>query len=122
MMSMSIFFIKKNFFQLFRRQASLVPLDGLSNVRSVRTAFALVVPEALRSRIDAVRKLHDPAFSRWPAHANLLFPFVDDPEAISATVRDRLDEVLGKLPPFKVILKSLRIFAKVFFFNCWKKR
>lgn len=92
--------------------ASLKPLAGLSNAKSTRTALALLVPEAQRAKIDAVRATHDPAFSRWPAHANLLFPFVADDEAVDVRVLQCLDDAMRQLPPFHVKLASLRVFAK----------
>ena len=46
-------------------QASLAPLDGLSNARSTRTALAMLVPSAVCEKINAVRASHDPAFARW---------------------------------------------------------
>jgi hypothetical protein len=51
---------------------------GLSNERSPHAALAMVVPAALAAPIEAIRQVHDPAFSRWPPHANFLFPFVAD--------------------------------------------
>lgn len=51
----------------------------------VHTALAILPPERFRPAIDALRRLHDPAFPRWPPHVNLLYPFVPP---------DRVDEAV----------------------------
>jgi 2'-5' RNA ligase len=91
--------------------APAAPLPGASAERSVRTALALLVPEALCGAIDAVRAKHDPAFSRWPPHANLLFPFLADADAVDGALLARLDaELARRLPTFRVTLARFDVF------------
>jgi hypothetical protein len=48
--------------------------SSFSKKKSYTTALAIVVTPA--DDVDALRKDHDKAYGRWPAHVNLLFPFV----------------------------------------------
>jgi 2'-5' RNA ligase len=91
---------------------ALLPVAGLSNQRSPLAALALVVPEALAAPIEAIRQLHDPAFSRWPPHANFLFPFLPANEVGDAGVLAQLDAaLLARVPQFRVTLARFDVFA-----------
>jgi 2'-5' RNA ligase len=87
------------------------PLPGASAERSVRTALALLVPAAQCGAIEAVRAAHDPAFARWPPHANLLFPFLADACAVDAALLAQLDvELARRVPTFRVTLARFDVF------------
>lgn len=59
------------------------------NKKTLVTFTALsIIAEKDNEQIQAIRKIHDPAFQRWKPHINICFPFVDP---------DRFDEVYALL-------------------------
>jgi len=54
----------------------LEPRPGLTHA----SAWAIVPPLEVRQRADLVRAQHDPAYGRWPAHLNLLYPAPAEPD------------------------------------------
>lgn len=50
---------------------------------STQTALAFIVPEHLQAEINSLRKIHDKAYTKWPPHINIIYPFVG-PSLLSA--------------------------------------
>jgi 2'-5' RNA ligase/signal recognition particle receptor subunit beta len=93
--------------------AEVAPVADLRDAATTPlTALAMLVPLELAGAIQAVRALHDPAFARWPPHATLLFPFLDEPLALSDEVQRRLGAELRRLPPFRVTLADFDTFER----------
>ncbi|KAH6863928.1 2'-5' RNA ligase superfamily-domain-containing protein [Alternaria alternata] len=44
-----------------------------------KTALVLLPPSSIAAPIDRVRGTYDKHFKRWPAHINLLYPFLSEP-------------------------------------------
>jgi len=65
----------------------------------VQAAFCYVIPEEEAAPIQAIRRELDPAFARWPAHINILFPFVD--QARFAEVQPVIVEALRDVDSFE---------------------
>lgn len=51
---------------------------------SHKSALALLLPPALSPPIEAVRRVHDRSFARWPPHINLIYPFLASPSEDAA--------------------------------------
>eukprot|EP01084_Bolivina_argentea_P202803 346429_1 len=45
---------------------------------SVQSALVIMPPKNKWNEIQNIRKLYDPAYSRWPPHINILFPFINE--------------------------------------------
>ncbi|SHG22896.1 poly(A) polymerase [Streptoalloteichus hindustanus] len=73
-----------------------------------RTAVAWLPPTEVTDAVDGVRRRHDPAFDRWPAHVNLLFGFVPEAE-FDRAVALLAEEATG-LRPFTARLDGVRSF------------
>jgi 2'-5' RNA ligase len=96
---------------------------------SYKCALALLPPENIIAPIEAVRRVHDSHFERWPPHINLLYPFLSSasgqlarrnyatsekyaPRKKYATpcleqdVRARLEKAVKHIPPFQVLLSA----------------
>ncbi|MCP2257154.1 Metal-dependent hydrolase, endonuclease/exonuclease/phosphatase family [Streptoalloteichus tenebrarius] len=73
-----------------------------------RTAVAWLPPPAVADAVDEVRRRHDPAFDRWPAHVNLVFGFV--PEAEFDRAVTLLAEEAAGIRPFTARLDGVRSF------------
>ncbi|HEY4221837.1 MAG TPA: RNA repair domain-containing protein, partial [Myxococcota bacterium] len=74
--------------------------------RSSETALAIVLPDDVAALADVIRRDHDDAFSRWPAHINVAFPFVPR-DALTS-----VDEIVAPLArafvevePFTLVLQ-----------------
>ncbi|KAH9870075.1 hypothetical protein J1614_006997 [Plenodomus biglobosus] len=50
---------------------------------SQKCALVLLPPPSITAPIEAVRRLYDRHFERWPPHINLLYPFLNSPSTIS---------------------------------------
>jgi 2'-5' RNA ligase len=77
----------------------------MSLSRTVMTALAIVldIPE-----VDHVRKFNDRAWARWPAHINLIFPFVP----LTKELHDRVARAVRDFAPFKIRLARLGRFQQ----------
>ncbi|MFJ9547194.1 poly(A) polymerase [Streptomyces erythrochromogenes] len=75
---------------------------------TVRTAVAWIPPR-LPAAVREVRREHDPADARWPAHVNLLFGFV--PESSFAEAVPLLAEVAAGTAPFEARLEGVHSFG-----------
>ncbi|KAJ3392322.1 hypothetical protein HDU84_004286 [Entophlyctis sp. JEL0112] len=76
----------------------------------VSTALAIVLPEHLHDRINAIRAKHDRAYPRWPPHINLMFPFV--PLSEFAAAMPALQAALQAVPPLTLRLDAVGYFRQ----------
>ncbi|WP_030295615.1 poly(A) polymerase [Streptomyces katrae] len=74
---------------------------------TARTAVAWLPPQD--PAVEALRREHDPAVHRWPAHVNLLFGFV--PESSFEEALPLLAEVAGQTAPFTARLAGVHSFG-----------
>ncbi|MFF8258795.1 poly(A) polymerase [Streptomyces virginiae] len=75
---------------------------------TVRTAVAWLPPR-LPDAVRELRRAHDPAHGRWPAHVNLLFGFV--PESSFAEAFPLLAEAAAGTAPFEARLEGVHSFG-----------
>ncbi|MFJ9790047.1 poly(A) polymerase [Streptomyces globosus] len=80
---------------------------ALAGAPTSRTAVAWLPP--YDPAVDALRREHDPAFGRWPAHVNLLFGFV--PEASFEEAVPLLAEAAAATAPFPVRMAGVYDFG-----------
>ncbi|KAJ4325277.1 hypothetical protein N0V94_000801 [Neodidymelliopsis sp. IMI 364377] len=79
-----------------------------------KTALALLPPPSITSPIEAVRRVHDKHFDRWPPHINLLYPFLASPletsdsnsPRLSQTIRARIERATSDIQAFHVSLTA----------------
>ncbi|KAF2849186.1 hypothetical protein T440DRAFT_139298 [Plenodomus tracheiphilus IPT5] len=79
---------------------------------SRKCALVLLPPPSITAPIDAVRRLHDKQFNRWPTHINLLYPFVRVPSipndknepTLKEDIRARIEDITRNIPPTQVSL------------------
>jgi len=45
-------------------------------INSNDTALCIIAPDTTCGHVDQLRKLYDKAYGKWPAHINLIYPFV----------------------------------------------
>src|ERR1700748_3617343 len=89
------------------------PLKVMANyfqLSSTQTALCLILPESLCESVDEVRSQYDKAYGLWPAHINILYPFVPLAKLQSAldSLRKALvDERRGRI---KVKVDDLGVF------------
>lgn len=57
---------------------------------SFQTAIAIIPPPFLHPQINSLRSLYDKSYKKWPAHINVLYPFVA-PERLDSAVRTLRD-------------------------------
>lgn len=53
---------------------------------SFQTALAIIPPPYLHPQINSLRSLYDKSYKKWPAHINVLYPFVA-PEALNPAIQ-----------------------------------
>ncbi|KAH8728217.1 2'-5' RNA ligase superfamily-domain-containing protein [Phaeosphaeriaceae sp. PMI808] len=82
------------------------------------SALALLLPSDIAPPIEAIRRVHDKHFARWPPHINLLYPFLVSPseiinqgeEAVSPqlqeSIRTRIQKAVKPIEPFQVSLHA----------------
>jgi 2'-5' RNA ligase len=89
------------------------------------SALALLPPASITAPIEAVRRVHDKHFARWPPHINLLYPFLASPSELAEQgqenpppklkedIRIRIREATESIAPFKISLNvaSLGMFS-----------
>jgi 2'-5' RNA ligase len=79
-------------------------------------ALVLLPPSNIAAPIEAVRRLHDKQFHRWPAHINLLYPFFESASepgeqegadaVLKQDLRMRIEKATRKIPPFHISLNA----------------
>ena len=74
------------------------------------SAVVVVPPRATWMAIEAIRRVHDPAASRWMPHVNLLYGFA--PAAELPAAARAVAAVVAEVPPFRVVLERLRWFPQ----------
>lgn len=84
------------------------PSKSINVEWSRSTALAIIPDQKLRSEIDEKwRKNYDPMFKKWPAHINVLYPFVLDsalPEVIEVLKDVLLIRAAGNVPDLSLRL------------------
>jgi 2'-5' RNA ligase len=83
---------------------------------SHQAALVLLPSSDIVGPIDAVRRVHDKQFHRWPAHINLLFPFIssaskpseqEGPVAVlNQDIHLRIQRVTRNIQPFRISLNA----------------
>lgn len=84
---------------------------------SYKSALTLLPPADILPPIEAIRRVHDKNFTRWPAHINLLYPFLASPSEtvqqgadaiaqLKTDVRLRIEEATKRIRPFNVLLSA----------------
>ena len=84
---------------------------------SHKSALALLPPSSITTPIDAVRRVHDKHFTRWPPHINLLYPFLVSPSEptkegdassfqVKEDIRTRIQKAIKSVEPFHVSLTA----------------
>jgi 2'-5' RNA ligase len=83
---------------------------------SQKCALVLLPPSGIAAPIEAVRRVHDKQFQRWPAHINLLFPFLLSPSepseqggadaTLKQDIRMRIERVTRNIQPFRMSLDA----------------
>jgi poly(A) polymerase len=74
------------------------------------SALVVIPPRGMWPAIEAIRREHDRAVSRWMPHVNLLYGFAPA-EQLAAAARV-IEAVLAEVPPFRVTFERLRCFAR----------
>ncbi|KAH7389829.1 2'-5' RNA ligase superfamily-domain-containing protein, partial [Pyrenochaeta sp. MPI-SDFR-AT-0127] len=84
---------------------------------SHKSALILLPPSSIAAPIEAVRRVHDKYFARWPPHINLLYPFLALPSVtigqgkgdlvfLREEIRTRIQKVVGSIDAFRVALSA----------------
>jgi hypothetical protein len=89
---------------------------------SHKSALVLLPPSIIAPPIEAIRRVHDKHFARWPPHINLIYPFLASPAEdevpqghsgdtrgvprLKQTIRSRLIEAINHVRPFCVKLSA----------------
>ncbi|MFD3872601.1 poly(A) polymerase [Streptomyces sp. NPDC058623] len=81
--------------------------ERLDVTATARTAVAWLPPED--PAVAELRRRHDPAYGRWPAHVNLLFGFV--PESSFDAALPLLSQVAAATEPFTARLEGVHSFG-----------
>jgi 2'-5' RNA ligase/endonuclease/exonuclease/phosphatase family metal-dependent hydrolase/uncharacterized protein (UPF0248 family) len=86
-----------------RLQTSRVKFKPMANsfqLSSSQTALALVLPDELCQGVNEFRRKHDKAYGKWPAHINILYPFIPSHRleaALELLLKCLADDVRGKI-------------------------
>lgn len=81
---------------------------------SYDTALCIIPPRSQGGHVDQLRELYDKAFGRWPAHVNLIYPFVA-PENLPRAkqqIQEHFAEHLDQSKPVDVKLGQAGCFAQ----------
>jgi len=96
--------------------AEALPVDApeapppVSVKRSYKVAVVLSPPESLWEPIQNIRRSHDAAYSRWPPHCNLLWPFAAEETLQDVRAAARLTNALQGVRNFRVTLAEFCTF------------
>ena len=82
-----------------------------------KTALVLLPPSSIAAPIDRVRGIYDKHFKRWPAHINLLYPFLSEPSepsghgngsqsSLKPDIRARIVSAIKDIRPFQISLEA----------------
>lgn len=77
----------------------------------------LLPPSSIATPIEAVRRVHDKHFARWPPHINLIYPFLASPSEtneqgdattprLKQEISTRIQTVARSVDPFSVALHA----------------
>ncbi|KAL7270616.1 hypothetical protein RUND412_006673 [Rhizina undulata] len=64
--------------------ASVPESSQAPSLKCYQSAIAIIPPAYLHPQINALRSLYDKAYGKWPAHINVLYPFVEHSELSEA--------------------------------------
>lgn len=78
--------------------------------RSFKVAVVLSPPESAWGPIQTIRRAHDAAYSRWPPHVNLLWPFAAEETLLETRACERLAAVAAATRRFRVSLREFCTF------------
>ena len=81
------------------------------------SALVLLPPSSIAAPIEGVRRAYDRNFERWPAHINLLYPFLSEPSQSSrqgdesrlllkSDIRARIVRAVKDIQPFQITLNA----------------
>ncbi|USP80199.1 hypothetical protein yc1106_07473 [Curvularia clavata] len=76
---------------------------------SHKSALVLLPPPGIVEPIEAVRRVYDRQFFRWPPHINLLYPFLLSPSEsgrLQSDIRMRIEKVTQNIQPFHMALRA----------------
>lgn len=87
---------------------------------SHKSALVLLPPAAITAPIQAVRRIHDKHFARWPPHINLVYPFLASPSDgqlatngesslarhLKGDIRSRIQRAVKEIQPFHMTLSA----------------
>lgn len=79
--------------------------------KTVCSSVAVIPPPEVWPPLEAIRRIYDTGFVRWPPHVNMLYPFLHNfqfPEAYT-----KLAAALADFPSFTVTLKVRPRISKV---------
>eukprot|EP01083_Nonionella_stella_P145572 456440_1 len=81
---------------------------------SVRSALCIIPPNDKWTEIQDIRRLHDPAYSRWMPHINIFFPFIDEVyfDSISNYIQHNIIQK-NNIGSFDIILQDFDVFDRV---------
>eukprot|EP01083_Nonionella_stella_P011628 33016_1 len=86
----------------------------MRNDVSVRAALCIIPPEHLWPKIQEIRIVHDPAYTRWMPHLNIFFPFVDEKyfDDISRYIEEDIVKK-NNIRAFDIELKTFDVFDRI---------
>eukprot|EP00899_Mesostigma_viride_P027500 jgi/Mesvir1/7935/Mv11857-RA.1 len=84
--------------------------DMESKTKVFKSALVVIPPPELWAPIQAVRRVHDKNFHRWPPHVNLLYPFWQDNLANFHEAASIIQSALAHVRPFPLELTMLGYF------------
>ena len=69
-----------------------MPPASTFSLNSTKTAIAIILPSNQASEVNAIRRIHDKAFHKWPPHVNILYPpvTIDQLKSALPLIRDAL--------------------------------
>lgn len=82
------------------------------HTKTVTSSLCIIPPDYMHEYIDKFRKIHDAAYSRWPPHINLVFPFI--PVADFPSVKTKLEEAfkINNVSCFVIRLDTISYFKQ----------
>lgn len=95
----------------------MVPAKELSKsgpipIKSHDTALCIIPPNMACGDLDRLRELYDKAYGKWPAHVNLIYPFVAPDSLLRAReqIKAYLDRTLDSSEPQMVDMSETGLF------------
>ena len=91
-----------------------LPTPARISTTSYDTALCIIPPRSQCGYVDQLRELYDKAFGRWPAHVNVVYPFVAPEQLPRAQkqIQDYLATRLDQNKPINVELTQAGYFTQ----------